>query len=318
MRRSSPFVFAALLGLPACDLGRDAAYDAAPGDAAWPPLRTDLVPAVGSDTTFDIACWNIENFPASPSTPRIVADLIASMQLDVVVAIEIVDTVAWAELVARLGDYDAALSSHVYATGGYQKLGVLWRRDVVSAGTFDELFQTESSAFPRPAIGLPVTYDDDVSAPLSLELLGVHLKAGTDTSDIDRRAEAMVLLDDHVQAQIADGGEDRVVILGDYNTVLGGAKGDQVMAPLQDLAGYDVLTAPLAAAGAVTFLPASIMLDHMTATAALGPSLAGSTTVVPPLDEQYPGYQAGVSDHLPVVLSLRLAAARIMRGRTAR
>ena len=303
-------MLATLLTWTGCDLGRDAGYDAAPGDAAWPPPRTDLVPAVGRDDTFDIACWNIENFPASPSTPRIVADLIASLQLDVVVAIEIGDVAAWAELVARLQDLDGALSSHVYVTGDYQKLGVLWRREVVSVGTFDELFQTESSAFPRPAIALPVTYDDGVHAPLSLELLGVHLKAGTAIDDVERRVQAVALLDEHVQARIDSGGEDRVLIVGDYNTVLGDAEGDQVFAPFQDPARYDVLTAPLAAAGAMTFLPAAVMLDHMTATAAIGDDLVGADVVVPRLDEQYPGYEAGVSDHLPVIVSLALAPAR--------
>lgn len=307
MRAPSWIALAALL-VTACDLGREAAFDAAPGDASYAPPRTDLVPAVGGDDTLDIACWNIENFPASSSTPRIVADMFASLRLDVLVAIEIADTVAWAELTNRLADTDAALSSHVYSTGDYQKLGVIWRRDVISVGTFDELFQDETSAFPRPAIALPVVYDDGVHAPASLELLGVHLKAGTEASDIARRAEAVELLDAHLQAQADAGGEARVLVLGDYNTVLGGAKGDQVMAPFQVEKRYDVLTAPLADNGTVSFLPVGIMLDHATATAALRTELGDPEVHVPPLDEQYPGYQAAVSDHLPVIVSYPLAA----------
>jgi hypothetical protein len=69
------------------------------------------------------------------------------------------------------------------------------------------------------------------------------------------------------------------------------------------------LTAPLAASGTVTFLPASIMLDHVTATAALSAEFGDAEVVVPPLDEQYAGYQAGVSDHLPVIISYPLTPA---------
>lgn len=297
-------LLALALAAAACDLGRDAAFDGHPGDAMRRPPRTDLVPAVGTDASLDIACWNVENFPASDYTPTALADLIVSLQLDVVVVEEIASVDAWAELVARLRDYDAALSSHVYPTGGYQKLGVLWRRDVVTAGAFDERYQDDADAFPRPAIALPITYDDGLHAPLTLELLGVHLKAGTQPDDVARRTAAVARIAGDLAARAAAGEPNRVVILGDYNTVLGGADGDAVMVPLADPAAYTIRTAPLAAAGVVTFVPSSVMLDHVTTTAALDVDLADATTLVPPLDVQYPGYEAGVSDHLPVVLSI--------------
>ena len=204
------------------------------------------------------------------------------------------------ELAARLRDYDAALSSHAYSTGGYQKLGVVWRRDVVTVGAFEERYQDDADAFPRPAIALPITYDDGAHPALSLELLGVHLKAGTQPDDVTRRTAAVA----RIAAELGAQPEARVMILGDYNTVLGGADGDAVMAPLVDPAAYTVRTAPLAAAGTVSFLPSSVMLDHLTTTAALDVDLADATTVVPPLDAQYPGYEAGVSDHLPVVITI--------------
>ncbi len=297
MRRAALLL---VLVAPACDLGREATFDGAPGDAALRPPRTDLVPAVGTDASLDIACWNIENYPANPYAPIVVADLITSLQLDVVVAEEIADVDAWNELVARLRDYDAALSSHVYSTGGYQKLGVLWRRDVISAGAFDERYQDDADAFPRPAIALPISYDDGVHAPLGFDLLGVHLKAGTQPDDVARRTAAMA----RIAGDLATQAGARVMILGDYNTVLGAPDGDAVMAPLVDPTAYTIRTAPLAAAGTVSFLPSSVMLDHLTTTAALDVDLADATTLVPPLDVEYPGYEAGVSDHLPVVITI--------------
>src|SRR5262245_46554192 len=109
-----------------------------PPDVAPEPLRpprTDLMPAVGSEETLEIACWNIENFPAVINTPSLVADVIASLAIDIVVTEEIASETAWAELAARLAEtHDAVLSTHQYSPTEYQKIGVLYRRGLVTAG----------------------------------------------------------------------------------------------------------------------------------------------------------------------------------------
>src|SRR5688572_6569034 len=78
----------------------DAQPDADPNNP-FPPPRTDLVPAIGTEGTLEIATWNIENFPGAATTPEVVADLIASMDLDVIVCEEIADESAWNELLLR-------------------------------------------------------------------------------------------------------------------------------------------------------------------------------------------------------------------------
>lgn len=284
----------------ACDLGNEAQPDAVLSDADYREPRADLVPAVGGVDSLELATWNIENFPARASTPAIVADLITSLGLDVVVTQEIANENAWHELVARLPDHEAVLSTHRYSTGDYQKLGVIYRASEIAVGDLTLLFGNDGNAFPRPAISLPIT---ELATGRTLELIGVHLKAGVDASDAARRTDAIVALDAHVQAQVATAGEADVVILGDYNEVVTDATGQAVLAPLLDHPErYTVHSAPLGQAGTVSFLPANIMLDQLTSTVALADRLAGATTVVPPLDAQYPGYEAEVSDHLPVVL----------------
>src|SRR5690606_42157527 len=95
----------------------------AASDAAWyEPPRTDLVAPVGSGATVDIATWNIENFPADESTPSLVADLVASLDLDLIAVQEITSVVAFNELVARLPDHGGLLSSHTYGDDTYQKV----------------------------------------------------------------------------------------------------------------------------------------------------------------------------------------------------
>src|SRR5690348_1683220 len=88
-----PVLAVVLVSIAACagDSTVDPA-DATPAPADADVARTDLVPAVGSPATLDVACWNLRMFPESAdATPRLVGDLIASMQLDVV-AVEEIDS----------------------------------------------------------------------------------------------------------------------------------------------------------------------------------------------------------------------------------
>ncbi len=283
----------------ACDLGTDAApVDA--GIDGWPAPRADLVPAVGSATSLDVACWNLENFPKDVRTIGLVADLITSLDLDVVVVQEVASVVAWNELVERLPDHDGVLSSHRYTPTEYQKLGVLYRPDRVVLGEPELLFTGETYAFPRPPLKVRVT-----AGALAFDAIGVHLKAGTASDDGERRAAAMRQLEAHVRAQVDGGGEDEVIVLGDFNEVLTTSAGMAVLAPMLGAPErYRFRTAEAAAAGEATFLPGGRVIDHVVTSAGLADELGAARAVIPPLDAQLPRYDPNVSDHLPVVISI--------------
>ncbi len=294
---------------------REESPDAGPGadsGTGYPPPRPGLVPAVGSDATLDIATWNIQLFPKDPATPALAADLITSLALDVVVIEEITDEQAWIELDQRLPLHEARLSPHVYSTNNYQKLGVLYRRDLVTSGTLRLLGAGDGYPFPRPLIQLPITIhsgvNDGVHAPMTIDLIGVHLKAGVSTEDRDRRREAMIKIDDMLRAQVDGGGEDEIVILGDFNEVVSDSVGQEVFAPLLSAPDrYNVQTADYAQRGGITYLGfGGRDLDHIVTTSGLADELVGGTVVVPRLDMTFSGYQILLSDHLPVVLKIPL------------
>ncbi len=302
--------------LVACRDGANEAPDSGPidghvgdGGTGYPAPRDNLVPPVGGAATFDLACWNIENFPQDPlSSAALVADLITSLRLDVVVVEEVASEAAWNELIARLPEHEGVLSPHVYSATEYQKLGVIYRKPLVSVGQLRLLFNGQTGPFPRPPIQLSITVDDGQHARLGIDLIGVHLKAGVTTDDRNRRTEAVALLDNYLRSQIGGGGEDEVVVLGDYNEVVTDAGGQAALAPfLTNPSLYKLQTVPYAQGGGITYLGfGGKAIDHVLTTAGLGAELQGADVTVPRLDQSFGGYQTFISDHLPVVLRIPL------------
>jgi hypothetical protein len=289
------------LGLGGCDLTRaQPAPDASPGPAdALSPPRGDVVPSVGGPATLDLACWNIENFPMTGVATIDVADLITSLDLDVIVVEEVTSEAAWNELVARLPTHEGVLSPHVYADGTYQKIGILYRTGVATV-TGAEPILTGNLDFPRPPFHAHLHYDDGTHRPIDLDLVGLHLKAGVTDDDHARRRGAVIALDAWINGR-ADTG---YALLGDWNQELDDA---EVWAPIAGApARYTIRSSAAAAAGASTYLPAHSMIDHIVTTAALAPVIGDTSAIVPPLGQEYNAYYE-VSDHQPVVLRIPLA-----------
>jgi endonuclease/exonuclease/phosphatase family metal-dependent hydrolase len=264
----------------------------------------DAVDPIGSDGAVDIAAWNIENFPADGNTPSVVADLITSLGLDLVAVEEIADEAAFDELLSLLPDYLGLLSVHEYSPGNYQKVGYIYRADVVEVDPQDLLFQDDTFQFPRPPFQVRVTVPDAAGGAVEFTAIVVHLKAGTAAEDRQRRHDAMITLERHVR-ELVDGGADKVVVLGDYNEILTSQAGRDVFAPfLAAPDRYAVQTDDLAQGGAFTFVPTGRMLDHIVTTSGFAADVGDSEPVIPRLDLEVSDYVDRVSDHLPVALSL--------------
>jgi endonuclease/exonuclease/phosphatase family metal-dependent hydrolase len=264
----------------------------------------DVVDGIGSEDAIDIAAWNIENFPAEGQTPALVADLIVSLGLDLVAVEEIADEEAFDELLDRLPDHDGLLSFHEYAPGEFQKVGFIYRSDLMEVDPQSLLFEDDNFQFPRPPFQVRVTVPGAAAGPVEFVAIVLHLKAGTDPEDRERRRGAMVTLEQHVRGLVADGAED-VIVLGDYNEVLTSDIGRGVFGPFLDAPDlYTVETDVLAQDGEISFVPSGVMLDHIVTTRGMDDELGDSQAVIPRLDREVPGYVDRVSDHLPVAISL--------------
>jgi endonuclease/exonuclease/phosphatase family metal-dependent hydrolase len=268
-----------------------------PADAAvYEPPRDDVVPAVGGESTIDIATWNIENFPRTPSTPSRIADLITSLDLDLVAVEEIADVAAFEEVVARLPHHAGILSSHAYGDGTYQKVGFIYKEGLIAIEGGTLLFRDQGLDFPRPPLSVQATVDGKVFTAIVL-----HLKAGVAGEDQARRTGALVTLEAHLRT-IEDGRDPDVIVLGDYNQGREDAGDDRAWAPILSAPDrHTLLTEAAADRGEVSYLPhGGRLIDHAVVNA--GFELGAAEVVVPRLDREGIDYQRDISDHLPVVV----------------
>lgn len=289
----------------------------------WPVPDDDLVPAVGSPRTLDIATWNIEWFPRRSSTIAVVADLISSLELDLVAVQEIASADAFGELVERLPEHEGILSEHIYGDGTYQKIGVIYRVGAIQPMTPELLFFGQTYPFPRPPLAVRLrvvpeardgardgaqdaTHDGAQlgECPASeLMVIAVHLKAGVSADDAARRQRAVSELEPYMRALTDAGDSTRVVLLGDFNEVIDTARGHRVLAPLLDDAErYRFHTAELVG-NSTSFLPSHRLIDHIVSSVSEH-APAASPALIPRLDLLVERYEAAISDHLPVVVSI--------------
>jgi len=280
---------ALVLVLAAC--GDDGASTDAGVDADR--ARTDLVPAIGSPDTLDVACWNLRMFPGDVEAGTLVGDLIASMQLDVVAVQEIENKSAFEAAIARLPGWQLAMPDAAgSATGG---IALAWNTEVVQSISTDVI---ADARLIRPIVRGVF----EVNAQ-QFALHAVHLKAGTQAADEAARIEAAAVVEGEVRSIVDTTEVDRVLVLGDFNEDFDDPRADEMFAVFT-ADRYAVISRSVDDAGGVTFLPANVMLDQMVATTALAP--AASTPIIPPLAQQLPDYRTRVSDHVPLVVKLAL------------
>ncbi|MEJ7597648.1 MAG: hypothetical protein WKG01_07045 [Kofleriaceae bacterium] len=199
----------------------------------------------------------------------------------------------------RLRDHAGVLSTHRYAPDSYQKIGIIYRESLVTVGEPALLFASDSFTFPRPPFSISVTVDG-----ATIEVVGVHLKAGRGDEDAERRRAAVLALDTRLRTQVDGGGEPEVVVLGDYNERVVDAADREIFAPLLSAPDrYTLRTESVAQLGAISYLGfGGSFIDHITTTAALDARWSMAQIALPRVDAAISSYSSLVSDHLPIVL----------------
>lgn len=285
-------------GIDGGDPGTDRAEDGDGGDQPQSPLR------IGSGQTFEIATWNIRNFPYDSRTAQRVANLIADMDIDLVAVQEIADVTAFEQMLAGLPSHHGVLSTHEYGPGDYQKTGFIYRSNMIQIGEVQSLFENDSYAFPRPPLQARFGVTGPGGATMTFAVITLHLKADSGEENEARRREACQKLKTHVDGMLAAGIETEIFIVGDYNDLLSDPPDDNVYTVfLDDGQNYDFLSQQIEDDGEYSFIPSSSLLDQVLITADLQDDYAGGRILAAPLDLQITeyNYRQEISDHRPVV-----------------
>lgn len=266
------------------------------------PASPSFVQPQGEAETFELATWNIENFPLESSTVELVGKIIDALDIDLYAIQEINDTTAFRDLLDWLPEYDGLFSWDEYYWGGYQKTGIIYKRSVVSVSQTRQLFEDDWYAFTRPPLEAHVVADRG-GRRFDFVLIVMHLKAGGDDDDFDRRREAAEKLKVYLDDQMAIAGEKDYVVAGDWN--------DEIDDPpyanaftvfVDDSLNYRFLTAPLAGQFSSASYPWSgSLIDHILISQDAFSEYQGGWTKTLRLDDELPNYLSEVSDHRPVM-----------------
>lgn len=272
-----------------------------PPDAVY-DIATQVT-AAGSKQTFEIASWNIEHFPkAGSNSIKDVKALIKQLDVDMFGVEEISDSSALNSMLTDLPGWKAVLSSDRYSDGSYQKTGILYKSSFISVSNAHNIFEDDSYAFPRPPLTAFVEVKDTVGVKFDFNIIVLHLKAFSGTSNEERRRAAIDQLHTYILSEIAAGGDSDFIVLGDWNDQLNDPQAENVFQTiLDDSTNFTFLTAALK--GQYSYISNSYnsLIDHILITADARAEFSAGQTEVLYLDDILPFYPNEVSDHRPVV-----------------
>jgi endonuclease/exonuclease/phosphatase family metal-dependent hydrolase len=313
----------ALLALAACrDLPERMPE---PADAA--PDAMSRIPARGTETTLDIASWNLEWFgdPAHGPTDealqlRNARDVIAGTDFDLWGVAEIVSTEQFESLRDQLPGYEGFLANDARVVGGpasysdfgnlEQKVGLLYKASIFTVlGASVILAQNDQAFAGRPPLEVKLRASLG-GATQDMVVIVMHAKCCADLDSYQQRVEASSALKAYLDATYPT---QKVWVIGDWNDDLTTSIADGQPSPYQnfiaDRARYTVETETLSSAHVGSTVGYNSMIDHhMVSDEAAATYVPGSVDV-DRVDAYVPSYGSTTSDHYPVLSRYRLGDA---------
>ena len=245
-----------------------------------------------STSSFDIVTWNIEQFPKTGNTISMLAEIIPTLNADIIAVQEIGSTTNFNLLVAALPGWSGVVS------GGSLKTGYLYKNSevTVSAVTYPLV---DASAFPRQPMFITATH----TSGLVVTLINLHLKCCDDDDSIPRRKSASDKLKAYIDTNLST---QAVVMLGDYNEDITQPEGNNVFKNfVGDEGNYEFAGMTIAECSSAYWSYPSwpSQLDHMLITNELFNKVKDIRVLR--LNECEGGYYSTISDHRPVLMQLQ-------------
>ena len=169
----------------------------------------------GTNDTFDIMTWNIEQFPKNgQTTVNYVSEIIQNLEMDII-AIQEVDNINYFEqMVDGLNMYEGYLESEWFAGLAY-----IYNPEVIQINDLYEIYTTSDywSAFPRSPMVMDLNYNDHRIIVINnhYKCCGDGILNMSDSGDEEtRRYQANLLLKTYIDQNFSS---ENVILLGDLN-----------------------------------------------------------------------------------------------------
>jgi len=279
------------------------------------PPDSSLVPSFGTSGTFELASWNIENFPYGDyRNPRTnweqtvinVEKIIEDLDIDIFAVQEITDTVAFRMLLNRLEDYDGLYSDDQYSNGNYQKTAIIYKKSIITVSRKKMLYTNDSYSFPRPPLQVYVVARNN-NRQFDFTLIVLHLKASSGSENEARRKSAVRKLKTYLDEQRSSNPDPDFIVAGDWNDRLEDPPDVNVFLPLlQDSLNYYFLTLPFAGSSTEYSYIKSYrsLIDHIMVTNSIRQTYPDIETKILKIDEYFTKFLEEVSDHRPVAFKI--------------
>jgi len=265
----------------------------------------------GTESTFEVATWNIEWFPKNgQTTVNYVSQIIEALDVDLIAMQELDDTDMFDQMMAGLDDYVG-----YYESGWFAGLAYIYKPGAIEINDIYEIYTTEEywSAFPRSPMVMDLNFNGE-----NIFVINNHYKCcgdgvldyGNNGDEEYRRYVANELLKQYIDVNLPD---SKVIVLGDLNDILTDTVNNNVFQMiLNDTENY--LFADLeieqGSNSDWSYPTWPSHLDHILITNELFDVLEndGSAISTIKIDEYFPGgwwdYDGDVSDHRPVAMRL--------------
>ncbi len=282
------------------------------------------VPARGTEATFDVVTWNIQQFGSATEGPvddelqrARARDVILGTDADLWGVQEIADASDFEALVAEMPGYAGLLATDGEVEDGARyytgfgdselKVGLVYKTSIVEVSSARVVLgELEYEFAGRP----PVEVMARVSlggATHDVVFVVFHAKADTEVESWERRKAAGVGLKAYLDQTRAD---MPVFVVADWNddvdeSILIGR--DTPYRPfVDDASSWTFVTTSLSGAGETSILGFGEMIDHILASDEAAAWYEAESALVYRVDEIVPSYRSTTSDHLPVLARFRL------------
>ncbi len=257
---------------------------------------------VGVEDSFELVTWNMHNFPDNGS--RSVDSyklIIENLDVDLYAVQEIADTWSFNKLMNDLSEYEGVYSDDTYGNS-YQKTGIIYKKNMITVLSKDQIYLDKDYEFPRPPLVLKLKIS---KGEFSYEffLIVIHLKAYDGIVELDRRRGAVRLLKEYVESKISIEDEKDYIIAGDWNDELTDPESENCFTLLlNDPESYRFLTLEIANDPKYNSYPSKgSLIDHILISREFFDEYAGGSTITLIIDDKIENYFSNVSDHRPVI-----------------